>query len=311
MIYTVTLNPSLDYIVSVENFTLGRTNRTVSEAIMPGGKGINISIVLKNLGLESTALGYVAGFTGNEILRQLKQLQVASDFITIEGGQSRINFKLQSIEGTEINGHGPRILEEEIEALMDKLCKLQKGDILFLAGSVPTSMPVDIYQQIMVKLEEKGVVIVVDATRELLIKVLPHHPFLIKPNHCELGEIFGVVLKNRKEVISYGLKLQEMGARNVLISLAEEGAVLLTEDGRCWEAEALEGTVVNSVGAGDSMVAGFMTGWMERKDYKHAFCRGLAAASASVFSEGLANKKEADILYDRILSEGKVYDAAL
>ena len=149
MIYTVTLNPSLDYIVSVENFTLGRTNRTVSEAIMPGGKGINISIVLKNLGLESTALGHVAGFTGNEILRQLKQLQVASDFITIEGGQSRINFKLQSIEGTEINGHGPRILEEEIEALMDKLCKLQKGDILFLAGSVPTSMPVDIYKQII------------------------------------------------------------------------------------------------------------------------------------------------------------------
>ena len=250
MIYTVTFNPSLDYIVSVEDFKLGLTNRTSSELILPGGKGINVSTVLGNLGIENTALGFLAGFTGKEIERRLKEMGVASDFIEINEGVSRINLKLKSIDGTEINGNGPVISAEDVEKLMEKLEKLGEGDVLFLAGSIPSSMPDDMYQKIMVKLDGKGVMIVVDATRDLLLNVLEYHPFLIKPNNHELGEIFDVELLTR-----------------------------------------------------ESVVAGFMAGWMEKHEYRHAFHMGVASGSASAFSENLATKEEIAGVYQQVVKE--------
>lgn len=301
MIYTVTFNPSLDYIVSVDEFKLGLTNRTSSELLLPGGKGINVSTILTNLGIESTALGFVAGFTGDEIIRRVEQIGVRSDFIRIEDGISRINVKLKSIDGTEINGMGPDISSEKTEELMKKLDVLDEGDVLVLAGSIPASMPDDIYSRILKRLEGKGVTFVVDATGGLLLNVLKYHPFLIKPNNHELGNLFGVELKTRKEVVPYGRKLQEMGAKNVLISMAGEGAVLVAEDGSVYDTPAPKGVLVNAVGSGDSMVAGFTAGWMEKKDYRHAFYMGVAAGSASAFSEYLATKDEIMELYQKIV----------
>ena len=292
MIYTVTFNPSLDYIVSVDDFKLGLTNRTSSELILPGGKGTNVSTVLKNLGLESTALGFVAGFTGNEIVKRLNDMGIKSDFISIENGISRINLKLKSIDGTEINGAGPDISEEKVNELMDKLNQLKEGDVLVLAGSIPSSMSDNIYRDIMADLKDRGVMIVVDATKDLLLNVLEYHPFLIKPNNHELGEIFDVKLTTREEVIPYGRKLQEKGARNVLVSMAGEGAVLIAEDGQVFDAPAPKGKLINGVGAGDSMVAGFVAGWIEKQDYEYAFHMGVASGSASAFSENLATKEE-------------------
>ena len=303
MIYTVTFNPSLDYIVSVEDFKLGLTNRTSSELILPGGKGINVSTVLGNLGIENTALGFLAGFTGKEIERRLKEMGVASDFIEINEGVSRINLKLKSIDGTEINGSGPVISPEDVEKLMEKLDKLGEGDVLFLAGSIPTSMPDDMYQKIMAKLDGKGVMIVVDATRDLLLNVLEYHPFLIKPNNHELGEIFDVELLTRESVVPYAKKLQEKGARNVLVSMAGEGAVLVAEDGSVYDTPAPKGELKNGVGAGDYMVAGFMAGWMEKHEYRHAFHMGVASGSASAFSENLATKEEIAGVYQQVVKE--------
>lgn len=297
MIYTVTFNPSLDYIVSVEDFRLGLTNRTSSELILPGGKGINVSTVLGNLGLQSTALGFVAGFTGEEICREVEAAGIRSDFIQIEEGVSRINLKLKSVEGTEINGQGPDISGEKVQLLMEKLETLGTGDILVLAGSIPSSMPDDIYRQIMKALDGRGVHVIVDATKELLLNVLEYHPFLIKPNNHELGELFGVELTTREQVVLYGKMLREKGARNVLISMAGEGAVLIAEDGQVFLSPAPKGRLVNGVGAGDSMVAGFIAGWLEQKDYLHAFRMGVAAGSASAFSEYLATKEEIETIY--------------
>ena len=288
MIYTVTFNPSLDYIVSVEDFKLGLTNRTSSELMLPGGKGINVSTVLGNLGIESTALGFLAGFTGKEIAGRLDQMGIKNGCIWLEEGYSRINVKLKSIDGTEINGQGPEIPEKKVEELMKQLSALGEGDVLFLAGSIPSSMADDAYQKIMEMLDGKGVRIVVDATRDLLMKVLPYHPFLIKPNNHELGEIFSVEL------------LQEMGAQNVLISMAGEGAVLVAASGEVFEAPAPKGKLINGVGAGDSMVAGFMAGYMEKEDYLHAFHMGIAAGSASAFSENLATREEIASVYEQI-----------
>ena len=305
MIYTVTFNPSLDYIVSVDDFKLGRTNRTSSEYLLPGGKGINVSTVLKNLGIENTALGFVAGFTGSEVVKRLEVLGVRNGFIQIEEGFTRINLKLRSIDGTEINGQGPVIGQEKVQMLMDQLRGLEEGDVLFLSGSIPASMPDDAYRKIMELLDGKGVRIVVDATKDLLINALPYHPFLIKPNNHELGEIFGVELTTRESVIPYGKKLQEMGAQNVLVSMAGEGAVLIAADDRIFAAPAPEGTLVNGVGAGDSMVAGFMAGWMQKQDYEHAFYLGIAAGSASAFSENLATKDEVEMVYRQVIQAGK------
>ena len=298
MIYTVTFNPSLDYIVSVSDFKLGLTNRTDSELLLPGGKGINVSTVLMNLGIGNTALGFTAGFTGDEIIRRLKEMGVRSDFIQIEDGISRINVKLKSIDGTEINGAGPVIQEDKVEELMKKLEMLGEGDVLFLAGSIPSSMPDDMYEQIMARLDGKGVMIVVDATKDLLVNVLKYHPFLVKPNNHELGEIFGVELKTRKDVIPYGKKLQEKGARNVLVSMAGDGAILITEEGEVHVTPCPKGEVKNSVGAGDSMVAGFITGYLRSNgDYNEALKMGTAAGSATAFSEDVATGEKIMKLY--------------
>ena len=299
MIYTVTFNPSLDYIVSVDDFKIGLTNRTSSELLLPGGKGINVSTVLMNLGIESTALGFIAGFTGEEVVRRLEKMGVKNGFIQIEEGFTRINLKLKSIDGMEINGMGPAIGEEKVQLLMDKLDTLGEGDVLFLSGSIPASMPDDAYQKIMERLDGRGVQIAVDATKDLLLNVLPYHPFLIKPNNHELGEIFGVELKTRESVVPYAKKLQEKGAVNVLVSMAGEGAVLVAEDGSVYETPAPKGKLVNGVGAGDSMVAGFMAGYMEKQDYKHAFHMGVASGSASAFSENLATKPEIEAVYQQ------------
>lgn len=301
MIYTVTFNPSLDYIVSVEDFRLGLTNRTDSEKMLPGGKGINVSIVLKNLGIESKALGFTAGFTGAEIERVLRETGVQTDFIRIEEGISRINVKLKSIDGTEINGSGPKIGEEKTKQLMQRLDMLGEGDILVLAGSIPSTMPDDIYKLIMKRLAGKGVTVVVDATRDLLVNVLEYHPFLIKPNNHELGEIFNVELVTRESVVPYARKLQEMGARNVLVSMAGEGAVLVAENGSVYSSPAPKGILVNGVGAGDSMVAGFLAGWLDDQSYEQAFYMGVAAGSASAFSENLATKEEVKHVYDQVV----------
>ena len=303
MIYTVTFNPSLDYIVSVEDFRLGLTNRTSSELMLPGGKGLNVSMVLGNLGIANTALGFVAGFTGEEIVRRIEEMGVKSDLISIGEGISRINLKLKSIDGTEINGCGPQISEKDVQKLMEKLDVLEKGDVLILAGSIPGSMPDDIYRKIMERLDGRDVMIAVDATKDLLVNVLEYHPFLVKPNNHELGEIFGVELKTREEVVPYARKMQEMGAVNVLVSMAGEGAVLAAADGSIHAAPAPQGKLVNGVGAGDSMVAGFIAGWMEKKDYAHAFAMGVAAGSASAFSELLATKEEVETVYKQIVSE--------
>jgi 1-phosphofructokinase len=300
MIYTVTFNPSLDYIVSVEDFRPGLTNRTDSELLLPGGKGINVSIVLKNLGISSIALGFVAGFTGDEVVRRLTEMGVESGFIGIGEGFTRINLKLQSIDGTEINGQGPKISREKVQMLMEQLSRLEEGDVLFLSGSIPASMPDNTYQKIMERLDNRNVHIVVDATKDLLLNALPYHPFLIKPNNHELGEIFDVELGTRSEVISYAGKLKERGAQNVLVSMAGEGAVLVAADGKVYEAPAPEGVLINGVGAGDSMVAGFMAGYMEKEDYEYAFHMGLAAGSASAFSEYLATKEEILQVYDQV-----------
>ena len=300
MIYTVTFNPSLDYIVSVENFQLGLTNRTSSELMLPGGKGVNVSTVLMNLGIENTALGFAAGFVGDEIVRQMEEMGVQNGFIRIEEGVSRINLKLKSIDGTEINGQGPVISPEHVEELMKQLDRLGEGDVLFLSGSIPSSMPDDAYQKIMERLDGRGVQIVVDATKDLLLNVLEYHPFLIKPNNHELGEIFGVEPKTREEVIPYAKKLQEKGAVNVLVSMAGEGAVLIDANEDVHMAPAPKGMLVNGVGAGDSMVAGFMAGWLEKQDYEHAFCMGVSAGSASAFSEHLATKAEIETVYQRV-----------
>ena len=297
MIYTVTFNPSLDYIVSVDHFTQGCVNRTETELIFPGGKGINVSIVLRNLGMESTALGFVAGFTGEEIKKRVQDFRINTDFIEIQDGISRINVKLRSTQESEINGMGPYIDEKALESFFHRLEQLKSGDILVLAGSIPNSVPNTIYRDIMRFFENKGIEIVVDATRELLVNVLEYHPFLIKPNNYELGEIFGVdVPKDKNVVVDYAKRLQEKGARNVLVSMAGDGAVLVAENGQIFTSGAPKGEVKNSVGAGDSMVAGFLYGYFSTKSYEEAFQYGVCTGSASAFSDNLATKQDVNEL---------------
>lgn len=292
MVYTVTFNPSLDYIITVENFQPGKTNRTKSERIVPGGKGINVSTVLQNLRVPNTALGIVAGFTGEEIIREVECMGITSDFVKAGQGVSRINIKFQNMESTEINGSGPLICDSEIQELLRKLDCLKSGDVLVLAGSIPNSMPKDIYQKILQKMQGRDVITVVDAAGDLLLKVLEYRPFLIKPNLQELEELFGVALNDKQEVCTYAKRLQEMGAQNVLVSMGGKGALLCSADGQIRESAAPKGTVVNTVGAGDSMVAGFLSEWLKSGDYSRAFAMGIAAGSASAFSENLATEEE-------------------
>ncbi|WP_294153546.1 1-phosphofructokinase [uncultured Clostridium sp.] len=296
MINTITLNPSLDYVVKVDNFKADALNRSCNEQVYAGGKGINVSIVLKNLGVDNTALGYIAGFTGDEILRQVKEHNVDCDFVKLKNGMSRINVKLKSDGETEINGAGPDISEKDLECLYDKVNKLTKGDFLILSGSIPKSVPDDIYERIMKNLLNKEVEFIVDATKDLLLKVLKYKPFLIKPNHHELAEMFDVELESDEDIIKYGRKLQEMGAKNVLISMAGDGAILLPENGNAIKREVPKGVLKNSVGAGDSMVAGFLCGYLKNRNIDEAFKMGIATGSASAFSEELATKEEVENL---------------
>lgn len=298
MIYTVTFNPAIDYIVSMDDFSFGKTNRITQEKIRPGGKGINVSTVLTNLNIENTALGFLAGFTGTEIKRLCIEAGIRCNFIMLSIGTNRINVKLKDYDGTELNGAGPVIRSAELDALMEQLHKLLPGDTLILAGSIPSSLPSDIYQRIMDELHNKDVQIVVDATKELLLKCLPYGPFLVKPNKHELEEIFDVTITTKKEALHYARKLQELGARNVCVSLSGDGAVFVSETEECFEADVPPGRLVNAVGAGDSMIAGFLAGWENFKNYERAFHTAVAAGSASAYSEELATKKEVMKLLD-------------
>ena len=300
MIYTVTLNPSLDYFLSVEHFAIGKTNRSNEEVYRPGGKGINVSWVLHNLGLESTALGFLAGFTGQEIKQQMETTGIATDFIELPKGMSRLNVKIKQMDATEINASGPVLSEENLEELRKKLSVLTKGDILILSGSLPGSVTTDIYKDLMEEVAGKEIPVIVDAIGDALLKTLPLHPFFIKPNHQELSELFDVELTTREQVIPYARKLQERGARNVLVSLGGAGAVLLDQNGVVHESEVPRGKLINAVGAGDSMVAGFLTGYLEKQDFEHAFLMGVAAGSASAFSEGLADRATVEQLYQQL-----------
>lgn len=300
MIYTITWNPSIDYIVSVKEFRVGEVNRAVSESMFPGGKGLNVSMVLKNMGVDNTALGFIAGFTGKEIERQVKQAGVRSELIHVPCGCSRINLKLKSNQETEINGCGPEIKEKEIKELYQKLGQLKEGDILVLAGSIPNSMPMDSYKKIIKPLAGKGILFVIDAEKELLSQTLEFQPFLVKPNQYELGGLFHVECRTKQEVTAYAQKVREMGARNVLVSMASEGAILLTEEGNIYYMPAPKGEVKNSVGAGDSMVAGFLAGWVEKKDYFYALKKAVSAGSATAFSEWLATKEEIEKILGQI-----------
>ncbi len=300
MIYTVTFNPSLDYIVSMNGFEMGKTNRTTGEQMFPGGKGINVSIVLSNLGIANTALGFTAGFTGDQIEREVQKMGLLTDFIHIEKGFSRINVKLKDYDGTEINGMGPDIDQVHVSELFGKLDQLKAGDVLVLAGSIPKSLPDSIYRDILDRLQKKGVLFVVDATKDLLLNVLQYKPFLIKPNNHELGEIFNVTLNTREKVVPYAEKLQEKGARNVLVSMSGQGAVLVDETGAVHMLAAPEGKLVNAVGAGDSMVAGFVAGWTKKQDYDYAFRMGISAGSASAFSELLATREEIEQIFENL-----------
>lgn len=297
MIYTVTFNPSLDYIIQVDHFMTRQINKTTYEKILPGGKGINVAIVLANFGHESTALGFMAGFTGKEIEHRLENFGCSSSFIQVKEGLSRINVKMKSDEETEINGMGPAIQQEDIDKLFDQLKVLTDQDVLVISGSIPKTLPDTMYEQIIEYVQPNHCKVVVDATNTLLMKVLRYHPFLIKPNNIELGEIFDVTLNTQEEVIPYAHKLQELGARNILVSMAGQGAVLLDENGKEYRLPAPKGNVINSVGAGDSMVAGFISGCIESDyDYDYAFLKGVCSGSASAFSENLCTKEEVEAL---------------
>lgn len=291
MIYTVTFNPAIDYVIHIDQLQVGCVNRSQSEEVYFGGKGINVSMVLSELGIKSKALGFVAGFTGNAVERGVQDKGVETDFIHLSDGFSRINVKIKSAEETELNGQGPKISGEAIELLYEKLDELKDGDTLVLAGSIPNTLPADIYEKILAGLSGKKIKTVVDATNQLLMNVLKYKPFLVKPNNFELGEMFGVELKTTDEIIEYAKKLKDMGAVNVLISMAGDGAVLVDEYGNVHACEACKGQVVNSVGAGDSMVAGFIAG-AESGDYEYALKLGTAAGGATAFSKGLAEKEE-------------------
>ena len=292
MIYTITFNPALDYISQVENFKIGKINRTKTEKILPGGKGLNVSTVLKNLGIESTALGFIAGFTGEELKRSIEEKGIRTDFIKVEKGITRINVKISSNEETALNGNGPEITEEDINKLLEKIEKITKEDMVILAGNIPRCINNDIYEIICKTLERNNVTFVVDATKELLMNVLKYKPFLIKPNKEELEETFKEKIETKEEIIVHAKKLQLIGAQNVLISLGGEGAILVTTEEKEYYSKAPQGKVLNTVGAGDSMVAGFIAGYEQSGDFEQAFKMGIATGSASSFSMNLATAEE-------------------
>lgn len=319
MIYTVTLNPAIDYVVHMDRLALDEINRSTSENIYFGGKGINVSLVLKELGLSSVALGFVAGFTGLAIEEEVKKAGIETDFVRLKEGYSRINVKIRAAGETDINGQGPLVSGEALEEFFKKLEQLKDGDVLVMAGSIPASLPADMYEKILEYIRDKKVSAVVDATGELLLRVLKYKPFFIKPNHHELGELFKVTVETREDAIKYAKKLQGLGARNVLVSMAELGAVLVCENDEVYACDACEGEVCNTVGAGDSMVAGFLAGLygadiccednmkmdestmqvsgLHTYRYEHALKLGTAAGGATAFADGLAKKEEIEQLF--------------
>ena len=299
MIYTVTFNPAIDYVVGIDRIETGCVNRLSSEQIYFGGKGINISIVLRELGIESTALGFVAGFTGEAIENGLKEAGIITDFVRLEKGNSRINVKIKSDAETELNASGPEISDTALSVLFEKLKSLRNGDTIVLAGSVPKSLPEDIYEQILHQLSDRDIRAVVDASKELLIKSLRYKPFLIKPNLQELGEIFGEISGSDDEIIACAEKLREMGAQNVLVSMAGDGAILLDSGNNIHKSGVCSGTVRNSVGAGDSMIAGFLAG-ISVGDFTYALKLGTAAGGATAFSDGLASREDIIRLFEQL-----------
>ncbi len=294
MVYTVTFNPAIDHVVHTEGFKLGEVNRALSEEIYFGGKGINVSAVLKELGISSVALGFTAGFTGEAIENGLKAMGIDTQLVRLKRGSSRINVKIKGEAETELNAQGPDIDDESLAALFEKLDRLEDGDTLVLAGSVPKSLPADIYERILERVSGKNILTAVDASGELLMNVLKFEPFVIKPNDHELGEIFGKRLTDDSDIEACAVKLREMGAKNVLVSMAENGAMLIDEHGERHRCGVCKGTVRNSVGAGDSMLAGFLAGI--EKGYDYALKLGTAAGGATAFSDGLADKEKIEEL---------------
>ena len=299
MVYTVTFNPAIDYVVHTKEMQVGQVNRSESEEIYFGGKGINVSFVLHELGIPSKALGFVAGFTGAALENGVQASGIETDFVHLKNGFSRINVKIKSEEETDLNGQGPVIDEAALQELFEKLKQLKDGDTLVLAGSIPNTLPADIYERILESLSDRAIRTVVDATKDLLLNVLKYKPFLVKPNNYELGEMFGVTLDTTEEIATYAAKLKEMGAQNVLVSMAGDGALLLDEHGKTHVCGVCKGTVKNSVGAGDSMVAGFLAGSIDG-DYAYALKLGTATGGATAFSDGLAKREEIDRLLQQL-----------
>ncbi|WP_296080642.1 1-phosphofructokinase [uncultured Eubacterium sp.] len=298
MVYTITLNPALDYVMKVGKLRYDDINRSASEEIYYGGKGINVSVILTRLGVHNKALGFVAGFTGRKLEQMLVEEGIDCDFNRLKEGQTRINVKIKADTELDVNAQGPDISEQEIGELMEKLDDIKEGDYLVLAGSIPSTLPDDIYERILARLQKRNVNFVVDATGDLLKNVLPYKPFLVKPNHHELGDLFGVETKTEEDIVKYAKKVQEMGARNVLVSRAKDGATLIDENGNVTTFGNVDGKVVNSVGCGDSMVAGFVAGYINKKDYAYALKLGAACGNATAFSEELATADEIKHIFD-------------
>lgn len=292
MIYTVTLNPSIDYVVRLETLRIGITNRTSSEEYYFGGKGINVSNVLAELGFQSTAIGFVAGFTGEAIEKGIRNDKIITDFIKLKNGISRINIKIKAEEETEINCQGPHIEESELDELQCRIDRISDGDTLVIAGNIPNTMPDDVYERILERIKGKKVRVVVDATKKLLMNSLKYKPFLIKPNRQELSEIFDLEIETESDVEKYAKELQKLGAQNVLISLGKDGAMLVDEYGNVHKEGVLKEKVINTVGSGDSMVAGFIAGYEKEKSYSYALRLGSVCGNATAFSYGLATKEK-------------------
>ncbi len=300
MVYTLTLNPALDYVVKVPDYHEGQVNRAEATEFLPGGKGINVSIMLSRLGVHSIPLGFAAGFTGKELERTLICEGCIPEFVFLAEGQTRINVKLKTGTETEINAPGPLVSSRELEALKVQSAGLQQGDFLVLAGSIPKGLPQTIYRDIMEELLERGVHVIVDTEGDALLQTLEYKPFLIKPNHHELGAIVKAEIKTKADAANYAKELQKLGARNVLVSMAGEGAVLVAENGKSYLAEAPKGTLVNSTGAGDSTVAGFLAGYFEDGNYETALLKGICSGSATAFSQGLGTAEMVDELLQSV-----------
>lgn len=298
MVYTVTLNPALDYVMKLKALRTDDINRTDGEEIYYGGKGINVSVILTQLGIPNTALGFLGGFTGKKLEEMLKNDNVSCDFNYLKNGDTRINVKIKADKEIDLNACGPEITKEDMQSFLKKLDGIKSGDYLILAGSIPNTLPDDIYEQILERVGDRNINCVVDATGDLLKNVLKYRPFLIKPNHHELGDLFSVQIKSDDDIVKYSKKLQEMGAKNVLVSMAKDGAMLTDENGCVHKIGNAKGKLINSVGCGDSMVAGFTAGYIKTADYSYALRLGSACGNATAFSEKLATREEIERVFN-------------